>query len=204
MEFIENIMQMIQNNVEMAPYISFGLLLLAGFNIPVSEDALLFINAILAAKNPDQKYMLFGGVFLGAYISDLICYWLGRTLGPKLWKIKFFANMVDPKLVDKLSGFYNKYGMMTLIVGRFIPFGVRNGLFLTAGLSKMDAKKFAFSDLIATTITCSIFFTLYFHYGESVIEFVKKFNIIIFSIAAIASLTYFIVKKRQKTSNQPL
>lgn len=201
MEFIENIMQMIQNNVEMAPYISFGLLLLAGFNIPVSEDALLFINAILAAKNPDQKYYLFTGVFLGAYFSDLICYWLGRTLGPKLWKIKFFANMVNPKSVDRLSGFYNRYGVMTLIIGRFIPFGVRNGLFLTAGISKMDARKFALGDLVASTITCSIFFTLYFNYGESVIEFVKKFNIIIFSVALAVSASYFFVKKRQKMTN---
>ena len=201
MEFIENIMQMIQNNVEMAPYISFGLLLLAGFNIPVSEDALLFINAILAAKNPDQKYFLFTGVFLGAYFSDLICYWLGRTLGPKLWKIKFFANMVNPKSVDRLSGFYNRYGVMTLIIGRFIPFGVRNGLFLTAGISKMDARKFALGDLVASTITCSIFFTLYFNYGESVIEFVKKFNIIIFGVALTVGASYFFVKKRQKMTN---
>lgn len=201
MEFIENIMSMIQNNVEMAPYITLGLLLLAGFNVPVSEDALLFINAVLAAKNPDQKYFLFAGVFLGAYLSDLICYWLGRTLGPRLWKIRFFAKMVAPEQVDRLSGFYNKYGMLTLIIGRFIPFGVRNGLFLTAGLSKMDFKKFAFSDLVAAIITCTLFFTLYFHYGESVIEFVKKFNIVIFSVAAIGALFYFIVKKRQKVTN---
>lgn len=201
MEFIENIMQMIQNNVAMAPYITFGLLLLAGFNVPVSEDALLFINAILAAKNPDQKYLLFAGVFAGAYISDLICYWLGRTLGPGLWKIRFFAKMVDPEQVNKLSGFYNKYGMLTLIIGRFIPFGVRNGLFLTAGLSKMDFKKFALADLIAATITCSLFFTLYFHFGSSVIEFVKKFNIVIFSVAAIGAIVYFVVKKRKKVTN---
>lgn len=198
MEFIENIMQFIQSNVALAPYISFGLLLLAGFNIPVSEDGLLFINALLAAKNPDQKYILFTGVFLGAYLSDLICYWLGRKLGPKLWKIKFFANMVKKEQVDKLSGFYQKYGMLTLIIGRFIPFGVRNGLFLTAGLSKMNFKKFAIADLIAATITCSLFFTLYFVYGESVISFVKKFNLVIFGIAAISVTLYFINKKRAK------
>ena len=198
MEFIQSIMQFIQSNAELAPYVTFGLLLLAGFNIPVSEDALLFINALLAVQNPDQKYALFAGVFLGAYASDLICYGLGRKLGPQLFKIRFFANMVDPKLVTKLSNFYQKYGILTLLIGRFIPFGVRNGLFLTAGLSKMNFKKFAFGDLLACTITSGIFFTLYFNYGEAVIEFVKKFNIIIFSIAATGALFYFIANKRQK------
>lgn len=180
----------------MAPFIIFGMLLLAGFNIPVSEDGMLFISALLASKNPDQLVPLFVGVYLGAYFSDIICYSLGRFLGPKLFEIKMFKNMVPQERIDRIHSFYEKYGIVTLIFGRFIPFGVRNGLFLTAGLGKMDFLKFALSDLLAATISCSIYFTLYYKYGSTVVEFIKDANIIIFGVAIAVVLILWLRKKK--------
>ena len=142
---MQEVIQIIQSNIEYAHFIIFGTLLLAGLNIPVSEDAMLFIAALLASGNPEYLPHLFMGVYLGAYFSDLICYTLGRVLGPKLFSIKFLAGMAPPERIDKISAYYDKYGVMTLILGRFIPFGVRNALFLTAGLGKMNFTKFALS-----------------------------------------------------------
>ncbi|RLA20489.1 MAG: DedA family protein, partial [Gammaproteobacteria bacterium] len=93
---MEELIQIIQANIQYAHFIIFGALLLAGLNIPVSEDAMLFIAAILASSHPEYLIHLFLGVYLGAYFSDLICYGLGRKVGPKLFKIKFFAGMVPP------------------------------------------------------------------------------------------------------------
>lgn len=197
---MQDIIIYIQSHVETAPLIIFGLLCLAGFNIPVSEDLMLFISALLAAKHPDHLVPLFVGVYAGAYVSDVICYWLGRLLGPKLWEIKWFAGMVKKERVEAMHSFYEKYGVLTLILGRFIPFGVRNGLFLTAGLSKMHFIKFALSDLLAATISCSIFFYLYFTYGESMIEVIKKGNIVIFALAVIVVTVLVIKKKKKKNS----
>lgn len=195
MEFLNEAMTMINANVEWAPLIIFGLLFLAGFNIPVSEDLMLFTSAILAAKNPEYKYQLFIGVFAGAYISDLICYgFIGRYLGNKLFKIKFFASMITPEKLETINSFFKKYGVMTLILGRFVPFGFRNALFLSAGLGKMNAVKFALSDLLACTISCVSFFYIYFTYGEVAIEYVKKSNYVI-GAAAVIIIAFFIFKK---------
>ncbi len=193
---MEDLILLIQENIQYAPLIIFGALLLAGFNIPVSEDAMLFISAVLASKNVEHLPQLFIAVYMGAYLSDLICYSLGRIFGPKLFEIKFFANMVPPERIEKIHTFYEKYGIVTLILGRFIPFGVRNGLFLTAGLGQMNFLKFSLSDLLACTISTIFFFTLYFHYGSTVIEYVKEGNMVIFSIAAIAAIVYWISKRR--------
>jgi len=190
------LMQYITANAELAPWIIFGLLLLAGFNLPVSEDVMLLTSALIAQQRPDLVWHLFAGVFAGAYFSDLICYALGRTLGPKLWQIKWFAKMVDREHVDKIGGFYERYGPLTLLVGRFIPFGVRNALFLTAGLSKMRFAKFALSDFIAATITCGLYFWLYFTYGEAIIDVIKQSNVVIFSIVAVGVVA-FLIKRRK-------
>ena len=80
---METFIQFIQDNGAHAHYIIFSLLLLAGFNIPVSEDGMLFISALIATKFPQNFYPLFFGVFLGAYFSDLICYGVGRKLGQR-------------------------------------------------------------------------------------------------------------------------
>jgi membrane-associated protein len=186
-----------QTHIELAPYCIFGLLLLAGFNVPVSEDAMLFLSAILAKQNPHLVYHFFIAVYAGAYISDLICYALGRFLGPKLKNIKWFSSMINDQQIAKMNNYYNRYGIWTLVLGRFIPFGVRNLLFLTAGMAKMNAIKFSLSDLVAATISCSLFFYLYFTYGEAVIELVKKGNYVIFAIALIGVIFFLVNRKRK-------
>ena len=194
---METLIALIQANVQLAPWIIFGALLMAGFNIPVSEDAMLFISAVLASNYPEHFFGLFLGVYMGAYLSDLICYALGKYLGPKLFQIKFFATMVSQEMIEKIGAFYNKYGVITLILGRFIPFGVRNGLFLTAGLGQMNPVKFALSDLLACTISTVTYFTLYYHFGNAVIEWVKKSNFVIFGIA-VAVVAFLVLRKRGK------
>ena len=202
---MDELLLLIQQNVTYAPYIIFGALLLAGFNIPVSEDAMLFISAVLAKNNPDLLIPLFLGVYLGAYLSDLICYWLGRLLGPRLFRIRFFARMVTEQRRDRISLFYRKYGIITLLLGRFIPFGVRNGLFLTAGLGQMPFARFALADLTACTITTFIYFTLYYRYGSAMIDTVKRGNLVIFGFAVGVLLAWFISsrlrRRREKTTS---
>ena len=146
---------------------------------------MLFVSAWLASENPQYFWHLWWAVFLGAYLSDLMCYWLGRILGTKLWKIQFFSKMVAREDVAKISNYYLKYGAITLIVGRFIPFGVRNGLFLTAGLGNMNFLRFALSDLLACSISCVTFFTLYYQFGKSVMGYVMKGNYVIFATAVV-------------------
>ena len=107
--------------------------------------------------------------------------------------------MVAPETVDKIGGFYKKYGMLTLILGRFIPFGVRNALFLTAGLSKMNFLKFALSDLVAATISCSLYFWLYYTYGKSMVDIIKQSNVVIFSIALVVVLYLIFTRKKDAT-----
>jgi len=195
---MDALVELIQQNVAIAPYLIFALLLLAGLNLPVSEDIMLFISAILAKDDPSRWPIFFIAVTAGAYISDLMVYFMGRVLGPKLQNIKWFASMLRPEIIAKVSTFYEKYGIFTLIFGRFIPFGVRNGLFLSAGLGRMNPWKFAISDGIACLISCSTYFYLYYTFGPAMIEIIKKSNIVIFSIALFIALALIIKKKRSK------
>ena len=179
---LDQLLSIIQSHVEYAPYLIFATLLLAGFNLPVSEDTMLFIAALLASQSPHLVYHLFAAVFLGAYLSDLICYGIGRLLGPRIWKIKFLASIASAKRVDQFTSYFEKYGPITLFVGRFIPFGVRNALFITAALGKMDSRRFAFYDFLACTVSCTTLFSLYYRFGRDVVGYIQKGNMLLFVI----------------------
>ncbi|MDE3047890.1 MAG: DedA family protein [Verrucomicrobiota bacterium] len=179
-------------------------LMLAGLNVPISEDLMIIISAVLAATVvPENTYKLFAGVFLGCYLSDWVCYWIGRHFGPKLWNVRWFARTFNRNRIDQIQNYYAKYGFFTLLFGRFIPFGVRNGLFLTAGLGKMHFGKFLFSDGIACVLSNTILFTLAYHVGknyEALLSTLKTFNIFLFGAFAVAIIGFIWYKRRKKAA----
>src|SRR5579872_7266904 len=157
---METLISFIFEHAPYAHWIVFGALMLAGINVPISEDLMIILSAVLAATVvPENVEKLFLGVFLGCYISDWVCYWIGRLLGPKLWNIAWFAKTFDRRRIDQIHQYYEKYGFWTLLIGRFIPLVVRNGLFLTAGLGRMPFGKFLLSDGIACLCSNTVLFT---------------------------------------------
>ena len=177
--------------------------MLAGSNVPISEDLMIIFSAVLAATViPENTLKLFLAVFFGCYLSDWVCYWIGRYLGPKLWNMRWFARTFDQKKIDQVHQYYTKYGFWTFVVGRFIPFGVRNGLFLTAGLGKMHFGKFVLSDGIACALSNTILFSLAYAVGknyEVLISAIKTFNIFLFSAFVVAVIALIWYKEKEKS-----
>ena len=189
-------------------YLIFLALMAAGLNVPLSEDLLIITGGVLASTVvPENTEKLFIAIFLGSYLSDWEAYWVGRLLGPKLWNIRWFSRMVSKKRVQQAHSFYEKYGFLTLLVGRFIPFGVRNCLFLTAGLGRMNFLKFIISDGIACIISNLTLFSLAYTFGKNydkLLSYMKEANVGLFSIFVLIVLSYtiwsFFKAKRPKTS----
>ncbi len=183
---MDHIISIILENVQFAHWIIFGSLLLAGLNLPISEDLMIIISGILASQFvPENTVKIFIFVFLGAYLSDWMIYWMGRTLGRSIILTKWFRKTISIKKLDKAHLFYQKYGFYTLIVGRFIPFGIRNCLFFTAGLGKMSFPRFMLADGIACFISNLTLFIIAFTASknfDSLKIYAKRLNLFIFVI----------------------
>ena len=205
---MDAIIQFIFEHAQHAHWFVFGALMLAGLNIPISEDLMIIMSAVLAATVvPENTIPLFLGVFFGCYLSDLVCYWIGRKFGPKLWNIRWFAKTFEKKKIDQIHQYYQKYGFWTLLVGRFIPFGVRNCLFLTAGLGRMNFIKFSISDGIACAASNTTLFTLAYYAGknyELLLNSLKTVNLLLFGTFAVSVIALIWYKKRTSyTKNRP-
>lgn len=139
----------------------FGLFLLSGLCIPISEDFLVLFAAVLSSTAaPDQTIRLFAACYAGAYFSDLLCYSLGRLLGFRILDTPPLNKLISKRRLTEMLGFYEKKGHQVLLVGRFIPFGFRNAMYLGAGISKMPFAQFALFDFLACTATTSTLFFL--------------------------------------------
>lgn len=193
----------ILSHAGLAHWMIFFGLILAGCNIPISADLLVITAAILAATVvPENIWLLYASILLGALFSAYIAYWTGRLVGSSLRKNRFFSRYLPDARLAKIEKFYEKYGLLTLIVGRFVPFGVRNAIFMTTGMSRVSFGKFALRDSLACFIWTASNFSIFYMLGqnyEQVKLFARSFGLFLFiglGVTVIGCLWY---KKRKKT-----
>lgn len=164
---MDSIFSFICEHAHHAHWIVFLLLLLAGLNIPISADIVIIsTGAIASTCIPDQIFSLYAFIYAGYALAAWETYWIGRLLGPKLYRFHWFSRVITPARLEKLRHYYAKYGLLTFIVGRFIPGGVRNTIFLSSGLIKMPFHLFVLRDGLAAFISSLFLFTLGYLFGE--------------------------------------
>ncbi|MGE5196641.1 MAG: DedA family protein [Anaerolineae bacterium] len=199
MDFLVNF---ILRHAHLAHWYIFGAVLLAGMNFPISIDLFIIIAAVLAATTvPEHTVHLFLSIFLGCYFSAWIAYWLGRLVGPKLQEKPFFSKILSLERLSKIKVFYEKWGFWALVVGRFIPFGIRNGIFMTTGMSKTPFLKFILRDLGACLIWSITCFFLFFTLGQNyqlLYHYAKTFNLLIFGAFSVTAIGIVWYKRRKK------
>lgn len=183
--------------VEIAHWIFFVLIMMAGLNVPISEDIIMITaGALTSAFVPENTLWNFGILFIACWVSAWEAYWIGRLLGPKLYKIKWFNWILTKEKVDKLHHYYEKFGIFTFLIGRFIPGGVRNALFMSSGLGKMSFFKFIARDFLGCLLSAGLLFYIGFafeqHFQEIITHF-KKFDLIAVSIVAAIVLVILAV-----------
>lgn len=185
---METLTQWICLHAAEAHWIIFILLLLAGLNVPLSEDVLLLCGGAIVGTCVSKGYVFFYfWMFFGCWFSAWEAYALGRWLGPKLYGIRWFKWILTPKKVERLERFYEEYGIWTFLVGRFIPGGVRQALFMTSGMGKMPFKRFLVRDGLACFISSNVIFYLGYAFGQNyrlLIEVFHGYNLV-FLIALI-------------------
>jgi membrane-associated protein len=199
---MEYLTTLVANHAHNAHWYLFTALILAGFNVPVCSDLMILLAAVLAATVvPETLWLLYGSVLVGCYLSAMCAYWLGRLLGPALGKSIFFRKLINPLRLAKIRQFYEKYGLWTLIVGRFIPFGARNCIFMSSGMSKLSFGKFILKDALACTIWCSTAFYFFFTLGknyETLWGYLRTFNLLIFAAFSVTVIGIIWYKRRKK------
>jgi membrane-associated protein len=141
--------------------------LLVGLVIPGGES-LLFTAGLLTGSRILNVNLLFLLLFisLSAFTGDLTGYTIGKKIGRNYFQKKdsFFFRKEN---LHKAEKFYQKYGILAIILGRFLPF-IRTFNPLLAGATGIEFRKFfivtglASSLYVNATILAGYFIGKYF------------------------------------------
>src|SRR5215475_1355837 len=108
-------------------------------------DSLLFIVGATAANGHLDLALAMGVMFAAAVAGNQSNYTIGRWFGPRVfhWEQSRWFNK---RGFDRAHAFYEKYGGITLVLGRFMPF-VRTFAPFVAGVASMTRRRFTFFDV---------------------------------------------------------
>jgi membrane-associated protein len=145
-------------------------------------------------------------IVLAALLGDNVNYWLGRRLGPAVFR-RENSRLLNKKHLVRAQEFYEKYGSKTVILARFVPI-VRTFAPFVAGIGRMNYLRFLAFSFVGAVAWVTICVSAGYYFGQ--FEFVKKrFEVVIVAIVVISVLPMAIeylnarrrAKRTQLTSN---
>lgn len=151
-------------------------------------DSLLFVAGSLAAIGSLNIFWLLGLLIVAAILGDNINYWVGRFFGERITKMTLYGKrLVRDKDLEKTHGYFEKYGVRTIIIARFIPI-VRTITPFVAGIGKMDyRRKFLPYDIMGGILWIGLLLSAGFLFGQH--PFVQKnYEVVILGIVFISVL----------------
>ena len=113
-------------------------------------DSLLFIVGALCGAGMMSYPIACGVLLVAAILGDQCNYSIGRYFGPKVfqWESSRFFNK---KAFDQAHEFYERYGGVTIILARFMPF-IRTFAPFVAGVASMGRPKFTLYNVVGALL----------------------------------------------------
>jgi membrane-associated protein len=145
-------------------------------------DSLLFVAGAMAGSGYLNLEILLISLFAAAVIGDSVNYWIGNTAGMKVLEKNY--SLVRRDHLEKTQEYFTRYGGITIVIARFIPF-IRTFAPFLAGVGKMNYRWFLTYNVIGAALWI-LGFTLagYFFGGIPIVQ--DNFNYIIYAIIALS------------------
>lgn len=168
--------------------------LLLGFFLP--GDTLLIAAGIYAHGGHLSIVAVIVVVAIAAILGDSTGYFVGRTLGPRLFT-KPDGVIFRKDHIEKAEAFYEKYGAKTLLVSHFIPI-VRTFQPLLAGVGAMPYRKFVVFDVIGDIIWAILVPLLGYYVGSRIPGIDKYIQLILLVVIVLSAgpTLYHLLKLR--------
>ncbi|WP_395142016.1 DedA family protein [Schlegelella aquatica] len=113
-------------------------------------DSLLFVVGALCGAGVMNLPLAMILLLVAAIAGDQINYTIGRYIGPKVfrWEQSRFFNRAA---FDQAHAFYERYGGITIVLARFMPF-IRTFAPFVAGVAEMSRGKFTFYNVLGAVL----------------------------------------------------
>jgi len=112
-------------------------------------DSLLFITGAMCGVGLMDLPLAMGVLLVAAILGDQCNYLIGRRVGVRVfsWNNRWF----NRRAFDQAHAFYQRYGAITLVLARFMPF-VRTFAPFVAGVADMERTRFTLFNVVGALI----------------------------------------------------
>ncbi len=133
-------------------------------------DSLLFVVGAMCGVGLMSYPLSVGLLLAAAVLGNQSNYALGRYFGPRVfqWEDSRFFNKAA---FDRAHDFYERYGGVTLVAARFMPF-LRTFAPFVAGVARMTRTRFTFFDVTGGALWVVGIITIGYFFGN--FPFVKE------------------------------
>jgi membrane-associated protein len=133
-------------------------------------DSLLFVVGALCGVGLMNYPLAVGLLIAAAVLGNQSNYTIGRHFGPRVfqWEDSRFFNK---RAFEQAHAFYEKYGGVTIVLARFMPF-LRTFAPFVAGVAQMTRSKFSLFDVTGGTLWVGGVVTAGYFFGS--IPWVKE------------------------------
>jgi membrane-associated protein len=148
-------------------------------------DSLLFAVGALAGIGALHVVDSFVLLTIAAIAGDGVNYWIGRRLGPRVFR-REDVRFMNRKHLAETYRFYERYGQKTIVLARFVPI-VRTFAPFVAGMGQMNYSRFAVSNILGAVAWVGICVGAGYVWGNQ--PFVKEnFSLVILAIVFVSLL----------------
>jgi membrane-associated protein len=127
-------------------------------------DSLLFVAGAMCGVGLMEYEILVPLLFVAAVMGNQCNYAIGRAIGPRVFQWDN-SRWFNRRAFDQAHAFYEKYGGITIVAARFMPF-LRTFAPFVAGVAQMTRRKFTFYDVTGGALWVGGIVTVGYFFGN--------------------------------------
>ena len=113
-------------------------------------DSILFIAGTVVASAGLNVHLLVALLIVAAILGDSVNYSIGHYIGPKVFD-KPDSRWFKQDYLRRTQAFYDRFGAVTIIIGRFVPI-IRTFAPFLAGVAGMAYRRFLTYNVVGATL----------------------------------------------------
>ncbi|MEJ7668005.1 MAG: DedA family protein [Casimicrobiaceae bacterium] len=162
-------------------------------------DSILFISGTVVAAAGLSVHTLVGVLIVAAILGDSVNYAIGHYIGPKVFD-RPDSRWFKQEHLRRTQAFYDRYGGVTIIIGRFVPI-IRTFAPFLAGVAGMRYARFLSFNVIGAVLWIASLVYAGYVFGN--IPWVKdNLSLIVVAIVVVSLLpaisTFFQERKARR------
>jgi len=167
-------------------------------------DSILFIAGAATASSELNVHTLAGVLALAAILGDSTNFAIGRFVGPKVFARagkKGIWRLVKRSHLDRTHEFFEKYGAIAIVIGRFVPI-VRTFAPFVAGIGRMSYPRFLTFSILGSVMWVAICMTA--GYTLANVQFIRQhFDLVVVAIVGISVMPMVVEYIRHRRGAKP-